>query len=155
MTSSAQPIGDGVPLLRQVAEAARSAKGWRAEGSGDESRWTVSTRGPLEMRYGGGRGAENSQIVCDGATRWSKTLHIGPPSFGTEEEMHAATAKECSPPALRWEDLLDSLLFAAFDGKDSALGCTLVRAEYAAESDLDTRNTPAYQLRPVTRELCV
>jgi hypothetical protein len=32
VTAGAQPTGDGVSLLRQVSEAARSAKGWRPEG---------------------------------------------------------------------------------------------------------------------------
>src|SRR5271154_1164748 len=73
ITASAQPVGDGVPLLRQVAEAARSAKGWRAEGMIGESPLSISTRGPREMRFVDGRypGDTFDLTVCDGSELWN------------------------------------------------------------------------------------
>lgn len=152
IAAGAQPTGDGVPLLRQFSEAARSARGWRAEGTIGDSPITVSTRGPLEMRYLAGQWPERfDRTVCDGSTMWNAWYH----GISASGSVEAATAANCNPSALDWDALLDSLLFAVLDGKDGALGCTLVRAEYAVHAGLDTRYTPPYGLWPVTRELCV
>jgi hypothetical protein len=152
VAASAQPTGDGVPLLRQVAETARSAKGWRAEGTLGESPITVSTRSLLEMRYLVGQQPESFDLtVCDASTMWNARYH----RISASGSVGAATAANCNPSALDWDALPDFLLFAVRGGKDGALGCTLVRAEYAVHAGLDTRYTPPYELWPVTRELCV
>lgn len=152
ITASAQPTGDGVPLLRQVSEAARSAKGWRAEGTSGTSSITVSTRGPLEMRYSvSGNSGSFNRTVCDGAEIWNAWYGGISSASGTGP----ATAPECNPSVLQWDSLLDSLLSAVLAGKDSTVGCALVRAEYASPTSSGYPNIPAYRLRPVTREVCV
>jgi hypothetical protein len=156
ITAGAQPTGDGVSLLRQVSEAARSAKGWRAEGAAGAASITVSTRGPLEMRFSESRDPWYSSVtICDGSIVWIKARYSGPVSFHADEDGHGATAKACSPAALQRDALLDSLQVAVLAGKDNALGCALVRAEYAVPTSSDNPSIPAYRLKPVAREICV
>ena len=54
-------------------------------------------------------------------------------------------APECSPAAFEWDALLDSLQSATLAGKDNVLGCTLVKAEYAAPATLPGRYVPTYR----------
>src|ERR1700733_4217648 len=67
-----------------------------------------------------------------------------------------ATAERCTPLALRWDNLLDSLPFAILAGSDESLGCTLVEAEYTLPNGLG-RYFPAEPIlgSSVTREMCV
>jgi hypothetical protein len=162
IAASAQPTGDGVPLLRQVSEAARSAKGWRAEGGRDvrvegprgsplffEGRgFTVSMRGLLESHHDLGSGL----TVCDGSTRWNQLR-----SFGGQvwESREVATAETCRPPAPRWGALLDSLRSAVILGTDDSRGCVLVGARYDLPDGLGFYIPTAPPVGLITREMCV
>jgi hypothetical protein len=172
-TASAQALGDGVLLIRAVSDSARSANGWRAEGTVEVKlldhdrpayvgRWplSVSKRGPLEMRHSLGVDPGSYPLssfeltVCDGETVWSRKMITGI-SARKEETSRDATAEACAPVALRWEDLLDSLQAAFLVGKDSASGCTLVKAEYSSPVGGLELYIPDLQLGLVTREMCV
>ncbi len=199
LTACAQPVADGLPLIQQVVEAARSAKGWRAEGArgakvgetpagpviGDQTlrRFTVATGGPLEMRYVVGLYPVSYELkVCDGTHAWNKGVigrsDIGPQitnpfpdgfvNDATAQKLHplcpsCGPAKECdSPPGLPWQDLLPSLSGEILVvGKDNALGCTVVSAEYKRTAGLELLNfydmAPGLMgtLGPVSVEMCI
>jgi hypothetical protein len=160
-----QPAGDGVPLLRQVAEAAATAKGWRVEGtmegwvaianSEPQQRFTLSRRSPLELRHVlgelEGEYLNFTMIVCDGSSVLNRRALTGVSAY-RDDTVYGATAHACQPPIVRWEDLLDSLKAATMTGEDAALGCTEVRAEYSSG------NSSFYFLGaavPFARTVCV
>ena len=164
--TSAQSVGDGVPLLRQVSEASRTAKGWRASGGLDvkaglpgasrqfdfeESRgFMTSKRGPLESHDNSGRG----ETVCDGSTRWNRLLSVG--NGHAWESMKTATAEECDPSALRWGNLLDSLRSAVLLGAaGTSPACTVVRAEYTLPKGPGFWIPTFHPVGLITREMCI
>jgi hypothetical protein len=132
----AQPAGDGVPLLRQVAQSWRDVKAWRVEGTAEgkdgspfspyeRSPFFVSKGGRWESRYVFFRG----YTVCDTANAWRRKILAGV-SYYVDDYSETATEEACRPPFPRWEDLLDSLVSANLDGKDDQRGCTLVKGIY-------------------------
>jgi hypothetical protein len=165
VVADAQPIGDGVPLLRQMSEWVRSATGWRAsfylEISSEPviipafgSSGAISKRRPLELNYAYAGGF--SRTICDGTTLSSRMLPFSGPNPQETEFRTPATLERCNPLALRWDNLLDSLVSAALDGSDRLAGCTLVRAEYMLPDGLGRYFPTEPILSPViTREMCI
>jgi hypothetical protein len=163
LAARAQPVGDGVPLVRQVSEAARSATGWRAGydlGIDSDPQvipafgtsGSISKRKPLELNYPffGGR------IICDGTTFYQGTEPTSGPNPQRTESRAPATAELCTPLALRWDNLLDSLRSAVLAGPDEDSTCTVVEAEYVLPNGLGRYfPTERFLGTVTTREMCV
>lgn len=158
----AQPTEDARPLLRGIAEAAGSAKGWQAEGvslmemTSDGTHTTMETRfkmakqGPLHSRYEA-NGAGATVSVCDGEAQWIYFQRAG---FHTRNPI----GDRCVPPVVRWDNLMDSLTSAVVTGREqvefegSMRPCDVVRAEYDSTTPL-IPGTPIYGKS--VRTLCI
>ena len=151
--------------MQQVSESVRSAKGWRAsfylEISSEPviipafgSSGSISKRRPLDLNYAYFGGF--SRTICDGTTLSDRMLPFSGPNPQETEFRTPATEERCTPLALRWDNLLDSLVSAALDGSDRLAGCTLVRAEYMLPDGLGRYFPTEPILSPlITREMCI
>lgn len=163
----AQPTGDGVPLLRRVAESWRDVKTWRVEGTAEgrsgipsspyeRRRFFVSKAGPWQSRYVFFRG----YTVCDIQNAWRRKILSGI-SYYEDDYSETATEEVCRPPFPRWEDLLNSLVSATLDGREDRRGCTLVRGTYGVPVVYDLAGGLGFGagiVQPmglVTREMCI
>ena len=145
----------------------------------------MATGGPLEMRYVTGQYPVSYEMkVCDGTHVWyvgaignsdgvgPQVTNIFPDGFiddASAQTLHplcpsCGPAKECdSPLGLSWgQDLLPSLSGEILVvGKDGALGCTVVSAEYKRPAGLELLNfydmAPGLMgtLGPVSVEVCI
>jgi len=128
--------GDALPLLREVAEAARATKNWRVEGRntlhsvGQSSENNSVTpfklvRDGLKWRYETG-----SIEISDGVRRWNA---LRPNAEYMEFAPEAGAVR--TPPVLFWDSLPETLPSAILAGEDSvewngvSERCQIVRAE--------------------------
>jgi hypothetical protein len=114
---------------------------------------SISKRKTLELHYTytGGLGV----IVCDGTTRSNRYQPFSGEDMRERESREPATPEGCTPLALRWDNLLDSLRSAVLVGSDESLGCMLVKAEYMLPDGLGSYFPTEQIVGLVTKEMCV
>jgi TonB family protein len=138
----AQPGEDARPLLRQVSDAARNVRSWRAEyvatiettGEGFRSKREMPTKetaqGPNLLRREMTPTGTPILIICDGVNTWDYT-----PALKQYQKTLGARAA-CSSHFSNWARLMDGIQSAVITGSDTVVfegiptPCDLVRAEY-------------------------
>lgn len=163
----AQQGEDARPLLRQVADAARNVKSWRAEyvatieveGAGiqskTETRAKESLQGPNLFRRELTRAGSPVLIVCDGANTWWYA------SAAKQYLKTPVTTAACASTFANWAQLLNGLQSAVITGSDTVAfegvptPCDVVRAEYARLPSGAILGVGANVQATGTRTMCV
>lgn len=161
----ASQLEDARPLLQQIADSARNAKSWRAEGvvTNEYTGPGAQTKLEFQLKVAAARpnfsrmettgGMASDLVVCDGSTAW-----IYRPNANQYTKSPAAGNPACGMTVLGWTTLMDGLESAVFNRRETvqfqgaATTCDVVEAEYTKLRLTSARGAiPA----PGTRTLCI